>query len=297
MFIARATETTPAAETIVDRLSAYLELTKPRIVTMVVATAFAGFWSASAGAPDVARLTRAMVGVALLAAGTFALNQYLERDVDFLMRRTRSRPLPAGRLEPIDARRFGWWTAVAGLAALASVNLLSAGIGAATLASYLFLYTRLKTVTPHSTLIGAFPGAAPPLLGWAAARGALTLEAWALFTILFLWQFPHFHAIALLYRDDYANAGIRLWSVVEPEGTTISRQITGFTIFLLPASLMPALMGTAGPVYAAGVLGLGAGMLWLALRASSGARGDAQRLLLGSVIYLPIVFGLLILNR
>jgi protoheme IX farnesyltransferase len=176
--------------------------------------------------------------------------------------------------------------------------LLSAGIGLATLASYLFLYTPLKTITPHSTLVGAFPGAAPPLLGWAAARGELGVEAWSLFAILFLWQFPHFHAIALLYREDYASAGIRLWPVVEPEGSVIARQITGFTITLLPVSLLPALLGVAGPVYAGGVLALGAGLLWLALRASTGrVRADAQRLLLGSVIYLPALLGLLVSNR
>jgi protoheme IX farnesyltransferase len=298
MFIADATNTPTAAESLFERLSAYLELTKPRIVTMVVATAFAGFWSASAGAPDTARLARTMVGVVLLAAGIFALNQYLERDLDVLMRRTRGRPLPAGRLGPLDARRFGWWLAAVGLAILGSVNLLSAAIGAATLASYLYIYTPLKTITPHCTLVGAFPGAVPPLLGWAAARGEVTLEAWSLFAILFLWQFPHFHAIALLYRDDYANAGIRLWPVVEPEGRVVSWQIIGFTIMLLPASVMPVLLGAAGPVYAIGVLALGAGMLCLALRsAAGGRRADAQRLLLGSVVYLPALLGLLISNR
>jgi protoheme IX farnesyltransferase len=136
------------------------------------------------------------------------------------------------------------------------------------------------------------------LLGWAAARGEVTLEAWSLFAILFLWQFPHFHAIALLYRDDYANAGIRLWPVVEPEGRVVSWQIIGFTIMLLPASVMPVLLGAAGPVYAIGVLALGAGMLCLALRsAAGGRRADAQRLLLGSVVYLPALLGLLISNR
>jgi heme o synthase len=295
MIIARATETATPVESALDRVSAYIELTKPRIVTMVAATAFAAFWSASAGAPDVARLARAMLGVVLLAAGTFALNQYLERNVDFLMRRTRGRPLPSGRLGPLDARRFGWFAAAAGVAMLGSVNLLSAAIGAATLAAYLFIYTPLKTITPHSTLVGAFPGAAPPLLGWAAARGELGLEAWSLFAILFLWQFPHFHAIALLYRDDYAAAGIRLWPVVDLEGTIVYRQITWFTITLLPASLMPVLLGAAGPIYAAGVLALGCGLLCFAVRASRGkARPDAQRLLLGSVIYLPALLALLI---
>jgi len=298
MSIARATATTSPVESAVDRVSAYLELTKPRIVTMVAATAFAGFWSASAGAPDLARLARAILGVVLLAAGTFALNQYLERDVDALMRRTRGRPLPAGRLGPLDAKRFGWSTAAAGIVVLGSVNLLSALIGAATLVAYLFVYTPLKTITPHSTLVGAFPGAAPPLLGWAAARGELSPEAWSLFAILFLWQFPHFHAIALLYRDDYAAAGIRLWPVTDLTGTVVYRQITWFTICLLPVSLLPALLGAARPIYAIGVLILGGAFLWLAIRASARkARPDAQRLLLGSVIYLPALLALLILNR
>jgi protoheme IX farnesyltransferase len=224
----------------------------------------------------------------------FALNQYFERDVDLRMRRTRGRPLPAGRVGPVEASRFGWALAVAGLAVLASVNVLSLAIGSATLASYLFLYTPLKTITPHSTLVGAFPGAAPPLLGWAAARGELTIEAWSLFAILFLWQFPHFHAIALLYREDYANAGVRLWPVVQPEGIVVGRQIAGFTLLLLPVSVAPALLGAAAPVYASGALLLGAGFLFLALRtAASRSHADAQRLLLGSVIYLPVLLALL----
>lgn len=297
-MFARAAGTGLTAEAILDRAVVYVELTKPRIVALVALTAFAGFWAASPGTPDAARLAPAIAGVVLLSAGVFALNQYLERNVDSLMRRTCGRPLPSGRLAPSDARRFGWWAVAAGLATLASVNLLSAAIGAATLASYLFLYTPLKTVTPHSTLVGAFPGAAPPLLGWAAARGHLTPEAWALFAILFLWQFPHFHAIALLYREDYARAGIRLWTVVEPEGVTLSRQITCSTILLVPASLAPALLGAAGPVYAAGALILGAGLLWLASAVPGrGVRSDAQRLLFGSVIYLPVLLGLLISKR
>jgi protoheme IX farnesyltransferase len=295
MFAAR-----PAAapvESVAERISAYLELTKPRIVAMVAMTAFAGFWSASAGRPDVAVLARTLAGVVLLAAGTFALNQYLERDLDSWMRRTRGRPLPAGRLVPFEALFFGGATAAAGLAALGSVNAVSAAIGAATLASYLFLYTPLKTVTPHSTLVGAFPGAAPPLLGWAAARADLGLEAWSLFAILFLWQFPHFHAIALLYRDDYAAAGVCLWPVVDGGEPVVYRQIVGFAMCLVPASIVPAALGAAGPVYAVGALVLGSGLLYLSVRAAAGkARAGAQRLLLGSVIYLPAWIALLILN-
>ena len=298
MLIAGATKTSSAADTLLERLNSYLELTKPRIVTMVLATAFAGFWSGSAGNPDAARLASAMLGVVLLGGGIFALNQYLERDVDSQMLRTRGRPLPSGRIAPIEAMLFGWALAAAGLAVLASVNTLCVVIGTATLASYLFLYTPLKTISPHSTFVGAFPGAAPPLLGWAAARGELTLEAWSLFAILFLWQFPHFHAIALLYRDDYANAGIRLWPVVEPEGNTVARQIVGFTLLLLPVSLAPALMLSAGPVYAFGAALLGTGFLILGIRtAASRLRADAQRLLLGSVVYLPILLALLIWRR
>jgi len=299
MFIA-GVKTVPQPETdLLRRLVAYGELTKPRIAALVLAVAVAGFWVGSAGTPDPRRLAGTILGVALLAGGIFALNQHFERHLDGVMRRTENRPLPAGRITPAESLRFGWTLSVAGLAVLgATTNLLSAAVGTVTLASYLFIYTPLKTKTPHCTLIGAFPGAAPPLLGWVAARGQLSVEAWALFAILFFWQFPHFHSIALLYRDDYARANIRLWTVVDPGGAMVGRQIVGFTLLLLPASLAPALLGMGGPVYGCGAAILGLAFLFLSVRtARAKSRVEAQRLLLASVLYLPVLLALLVLNK
>ena len=284
---------------VVQKLTACWELTKPRVAALVVAVAWAGFWIGSAGAPDPQRSWGTVFGVALLAAGMFALNQCFERRLDAAMQRTANRPLPSGRLTPREALVFGWLASAAGTVCLAAmVNLLSAVIGAVTLAAYLFAYTPLKTRSPHCTFVGAFPGAAPPLLGWVAATGQLSVEAWSLFAILFVWQFPHFHSIALLYREDYANAGIRLWSTVEPSGTTLGRQMIGFAIVTLPVSLLPALLGLAGPVYVLGALLLGAGMLYLSVRtAGEQSRRHALHLLLGSVVYLPALLGLLALGK
>ena len=279
------------------RLAAYVELSKPRVTALVVAVAAAGFRLGAGGTPAGARLVVTLVAVALLGAGIFSLNQCFESAWDARMRRTAHRPLPSGRIQASHALWFGWLLSAAGLACLAAaVNWLSAAIGAATLASYLFLYTPLKRTTPHCTAVGAFPGAAPPLLGWAAAAGTLPAEAWWLFGILLLWQFPHFHSIALLYRDDYARAGFRLWTVVEADAVTARRQTAGFAALLLPVSLAPAVVGGAGLEYLFGAALLGAAFLLLALRtARSGSRRDAQRLLLGSVVYLPALLLLLMI--
>jgi protoheme IX farnesyltransferase len=284
---------------VVQKLTACWELTKPRVAALVVAVAWAGFWLGSAGTATPLRAWGTILGVAWLAAGMFALNQCFERALDARMRRTENRPLPSGRLTPREALGFGWTASAAGIVALAAmVNLLSAAIGTITLVAYLFVYTPLKTRSPHCTLLGAFPGAAPPLLGWVAATGQLSPEAWSLFAILFVWQFPHFHSIALLYRDDYAQAGVRLWSTVEPAGTTLGRQTIGFAVLMLPVSLAPALLGMAGPVYIAGALLLGAALLYLAVRtAAEQSRRQAQRLLLGSVLYLPGLLGLMALGK
>jgi len=284
---------------VVQKLTACWELTKPRVAALVVTVALGGFWMGSAGAPTPLHSWGAIVGIALLAAGMFALNQCFERELDARMRRTGNRPLPSGRLTIREALGFGWTASAVGIVSLAAmVNLLSALVGAITLAAYLFVYTPLKTRSPHCTLIGALPGAAPPLLGWVAATGRFSLEAWSLFAILFVWQFPHFHSIALLYREDYAQAGIRLWSTVEPEGKTLGRQTVGFAIAMLPVSLAPALLGMAGPVYIAGALLLGAGLLYLAVRmAAEQSRRQAQRLLLGSVLYLPGLMALMALRK
>jgi protoheme IX farnesyltransferase len=227
------------------------------------------------------------------------LNQYLERDVDSRMRRTEGRPLPAGRLTAREALWFGGIVSAAAVACLGLlVNTLCGVLAVITFTSYLFLYTPLKLRTPHCTLIGALPGAMPPLYGWAAARGELGVEAWVLFAILFLWQFPHFHSIAWLYREDYARAEIRMWSVVEPEGKTLGRQIVAFSVLLVPASALPAALGMSGVVYFWGALGLGALFLYLGIRAARlKSKWQARRLLLASVLYLPALFALMVLDK
>src|ERR1044071_3124222 len=227
------------------KLSAYAELTKPRITLLVVLTAAAGFCLGSRHGIDFVRLLNMAVGVALLSSGIATLNQYIERNTDGLMRRTESRPLPSGRLAARDALWFGILLSAAATAYLA-----------------LFIYTPLKTKTTLSTVLGAFPGAMPPLMGWVAARGDVSLEAWILFAILFLWQFPHFLAIAWMYRDDYARAGIKMLPVVEPEGKVTGQQIISYTLLLIPVSLLPTMIHLAGTVYFAGALALGLGFLY-----------------------------------
>ncbi|MEK6284571.1 MAG: heme o synthase [Acidobacteriota bacterium] len=282
-----------------DKFSAYAELTKPRITFLVVLTAAAGFCMGSGAGIDYFRLFSTSLGIALLSSGLSTLNQYLERDLDPLMRRTQARPLPAGKLLPVEAAVFGSLLSAVAIVYLAVlINPLSALLGVATLAGYLFVYTPLKTKTTLSTVLGAFPGAMPPLIGWVAARGEITVEAWVLFAILFLWQFPHFLAIAWMYRDDYARAGIKMLPVVEPEGRVTGQQIISYTLLLVPVSLLPGVMGLAGSVYLAGAAILGLGFLYFSARAALvRTTWQARQLLLASVLYLPILFGLMVLNR
>jgi len=282
-----------------DKLSAYAELTKPRITFLVVLTAAAGFCMGSASGVDYARLLNMSIGIALLSSGLATLNQYIERDLDRLMRRTQARPLPTGRLLPAEAAGFGILLSVVAIAYLAIlINPLSALLGVATFASYLFVYTLLKTRTTLSTVLGAFPGAMPPLIGWVAASGSVTVEAWILFAILFLWQFPHFLAIAWMYRDDYARAGIKMLPVVEPDGKVTGQQIISYTLLLVPVSLLPAMTGLAGSVYLVGASILGLVFLYFSARAALvRTTMQARQLLLASVFYLPILFGLMVLNR
>jgi protoheme IX farnesyltransferase len=279
-------------------MSAYLELTKPRITTLVVLTAAAGFCLGSRGHVDFLRLS-AMAGcIALLSSGISALNQYIERDLDGLMNRTKARPLPSGRLSSGKALLFGSALSAAGVILLAlAINPLTALLGLLTLASYLFGYTPLKTRSSLSTVVGAFPGAMPPLIGWASARGELGVEAWVLFAILFLWQFPHFLAIAWMYKDDYARAGIKMLPVVEPDGRVTSQQIVSYTLMLLPVSLLPVLVHLAGSAYLIGALILGFGFLYFGVRLGvARSKWQARRLLQASVLYLPVLFALMVLN-
>ncbi|MCZ6480460.1 MAG: heme o synthase [candidate division NC10 bacterium] len=277
----------------------FLALTRPRVVVMVLVTTLVGFYLASVGAPDYVRLVHTLIGIALAAGGTLALNQYLERDVDARMKRTRLRPLPDGRLQPIEALGFGVAITGLGLLYLAlSVNVLSAFVTAISVGSYLFLYTPLKRKTSLCSVVGAVPGALPPVIGWGAARGELGLEAWILFGILFLWQIPHSLAIARLYRDDYARAGIRVLPVVEPDGGSTGRQIVSNCLALLAVGLLPTLIGLAGPVYFVGAIVLGLMFLGCGiLLAISPSEASARLLLFASLVYLPAQLGLMALDK
>jgi protoheme IX farnesyltransferase len=281
------------------RAGAFIELTKPRITFLVVLTAAAGFCMGSVSGIDFAGLVNMSIGIGLLSSGIGTLNQYIERDLDGLMRRTQGRPLPSGRLTPAGALGLGVLLSVVATIYLGVfVNPLSALLGLATLASYLFVYTPLKTKTTLSTVLGAFPGAMPPFIGWVAARGRITIDAWVLFAILFLWQFPHFLAIAWMYREDYARAGIKMLPVVEPEGRVTGQQIITYTLLLVPVSLLPFATGLAGSVYLVGAGVLGAGFLYYSARAALlRTAWQARRLLLASVLYLPALFALMVLNR
>jgi protoheme IX farnesyltransferase len=279
--------------------AAYLDLTKPRITLLVVLTAAAGFCLASKSGINYLRLLNASAAIALLSSGIGTLNQYLERERDGLMLRTKMRPLPSHKLSPLSALVFGILLSVGAIAQLAFfINPLAALLGIITLTSYLFLYTPLKTKTSLSTVIGAFPGAMPPLMGWVAARGEVSLEAWILFAILFLWQFPHFLAIAWMYKEDYARAGIKMLPVIELDGRITAQQIVSYTLMLLPVSLLPGVVDLAGQVYLVGALLLGLGFLYFSLRAAiSRSKWQARRLLLASVLYLPALFALMVFNR
>ena len=282
-----------------ERFAAYMELTKPRITFLIVLTSAAGFALASRGTVNYAAMISAMLGIGLLSSGIATLNQYMERDLDALMRRTANRPLPSGKLSQWEALTFGiGLTVIAELYLALLVNPLAALLGLTVIAGYLFGYTPLKTKTSLSTMVGAFPGAVPPLIGWAAARGSIDLEAWVLFAILFLWQFPHFLAIAWMYREDYSRAGILMLPVVEPDGRVTAQQIVVYPVLLLPVSLLPAAMGLSGKVYLYGAIVLGLLFLYSSLRAAfSKSKQEARRLLLASVVYLPLLFILMVLNR
>jgi protoheme IX farnesyltransferase len=282
-----------------ERIAAYAELTKPRITFLIVLTAAAGFCLASRGGVNYVAMLSAMVGIAFLSSGIATLNQYIERDLDRLMRRTADRPLPSGKLLPAEALWFGVTLTVAAELYLAAfVNPLTALLGLTVIAGYLFAYTPLKTRSTLSTMVGAFPGAVPPLIGWSAARGELSLESWVLFAILFLWQFPHFLAIAWMYREDYSRAGILMLPVVEPDGRITAQQIVAYTLMLLPVSLLPTVLGISGKIYFFGAIILGLLFLYSSIRAAfSLSRQQARRLLLASVLYLPLLFILMVFNR
>jgi protoheme IX farnesyltransferase len=282
-----------------NRFSDYLELTKPRVTLMVVFTMAFGFYLGGRGERDWLVLLHALIGTALVAGGTSALNQYLERDIDAKMRRTKNRPLPAGRLRPIEALAFSVAISIIGLVyLLLMVNWLTALLAATTLMSYVFLYTPLKQKNSLSTIVGAIPGALPPLGGWTAARNELSIEGWILFAILFIWQLPHFLAIAWIYREDYSRGGLPMLTVVDPDGDSAGRQIISNCLALLPISLLPTIVGMAGRIYFVGALALS--LFFLAcgiavMRHRSNA--TMRRLLRASLLYLPILLALMALDK
>jgi heme o synthase len=281
------------------RLLAYLDLGKPRVVVMILATTLVGFYLGSAGAVDFLLLLHTLASTALAAAGTLALNQYLERDLDAMMLRTRMRPIPAGLLEPREALLFGTIVTATGIAyQTLAAGPLTATVTAATTASYLFLYTPMKRWTPFCSFVGAVPGALPPVTGWVAASGNLEISAWVLFAILFLWQLPHSLAIARLYRDDYARAGIRLLPVIDPDGGSTGRQIVSNSLALLSVALLPTLVGLTGRLYFLSAFVLGVGLLGFSIQlARTRALADARRLLFASLVYLPILFAVMAFDK
>lgn len=277
----------------------YLALTKARVVVMVLITASVGFYLASPGPLNWLLLCHTLIGVALAAGGTLALNQYLERDLDARMLRTKERPLPKGRLQPGEALGFGVAITASGLIYLASlVNPLSGLVTAVSVGSYLFLYTPLKQKTPLCVIVGAVPGALPPVTGWVAASGQWSLEAWVLFAILFFWQIPHSLSIAVLYREDYARANFQLLPVVEPEGTSTGRQIVVHSLALLAVGLLPTTLHLAGAVYFVTAFVLGMAMLVCGVMlARSYSRVAARRLLFASLIYLPALLVVMAVDK
>lgn len=277
----------------------YVALTKPRITWLILMSTGMGYYFGLTGALNVWALLHTILGTGLIASGTAALNQWYERDADARMRRTDQRPLPAGQMAPRNAFLFGVLLSVLGFFELGlGVNWLSAGLGLFTLLSYLCLYTPLKRISPVSTTIGAVPGAMPPLIGFAAASGTLTAEAWVLYAILFLWQFPHFYAIAWMYREDYERAGIKMLPVVEPDGESTVRQMLLFSVLLIPVSLAPRYLDMTGNFYVAGTLAAGVAFVAACVRMSKDRTLlKARSVLLVSVVYLPVLYGLLLLDR
>ncbi len=276
----------------------YLELTKPRITWLILMSTAVGYYFGHHGSWSLLPILHTIFGTGLIASGTAALNQWYEREADRHMRRTQARPLPSGRLQPGQALLFGIALAIAGALDLGfGVNWLAAGLGLLTLACYLFLYTPLKQTTWWSTTVGAFPGAMPPLIGYAAAAGKLTPEAWALYAILFFWQFPHFYAIAWMYRDDYSRAGIKMLPVVEPDGLSTSRQIVIYSVLLIPISLLPKWLGMTGSIYMVGAAAMGLLFLYAGIRVSfDRTKLQARRVLLASVVYLPALYCLMVVD-
>lgn len=282
-----------------SRGAVFADLIKARLTLLVLLTTLVGFYLGARGPMGYALMVHALLGTALLASGAAALNQLIERRQDALMQRTSGRPLPSGRLQPETVRAFGLVCSVGGLVYLAlATNLLTASVGAITLTSYLFIYTPLKRVTWLNTLVGAVPGALPPVMGWIAARGELSAEGWALFGILALWQLPHFFAIAWIYREEYARAGFKILPLVDPDGRRTARQSVAYTLALLVVSVCPFALKLAGPVYLISALMLGGAFLVCAIQfARQLTETKARQVFLASILYLPLLLATLTLDK
>lgn len=284
-----------ARQAIATRLRDYVTLTKPEVNLLILMTTSAGYYLASRGPFHLLGLINTLIGTLLVASGTATLNQWMERGWDGQMRRTANRPLPSGRISSREAFLLGMAMSVFGGLYLAlTVNSLSAFLAVSTLLSYLLIYTPLKRKTPLCTLLGAFPGAMPTLIGWAGASAAVSREAWYLFAILFLWQFPHFLAIALMYREDYSNAGYKMLPAFDADSRFTRAEIVGFTVLLIVATMLPT-VAHAGLFYRSAMVLAGAFMMYHVLKlARSSSRIMASRVLHASVLYLPVVLGLMI---
>ncbi len=292
-------ETSAAVTSETSRPALYLALTKPDVSFLVVMTTVAGYALGTHGPLDWMKMAHTVFGTTLIAAGTSALNHYFERDTDALMRRTSSRPLPSGQMKPGEAFLFGMTLITIGTLYLAlATNALATFLGILTSILYLCIYTPLKRKTTRATLIGAIPGAVPPLIGWAAARGTLSLDAWILFAILFLWQFPHFDAIAWVYREDYARAGIKMLPTVDREGKRTFREILVTAALLVPVGMLPTLTGLAGPHYFFGALVVGIMLVEVCLWAAASKTNIRSKWLMhATVLHLPVLLGLLIYDK
>jgi heme o synthase len=280
-------------------LTDYVALTKPRLNMLVVATSAAGYYLGATAPVNATVFLATVVGTALVAGGAAALNQVYERETDALMRRTRMRPLPSGRVASGEARVFGVALSIAGLALLTAFSTwLASLLALATLITYLFIYTPLKRISPAATIVGAVPGALPPLIGWVASHGSIALGGLALFLIVFFWQIPHFMAIAWMYRDDYGAAGFPMLAVIDPEGRRSGRQAVVYAAALLPASLVPMFVDVSGSTYGVVAAVLGIAMLVLSVRfAGARTNASARQLFFASLVYLPLIWIVMIADK
>ena len=281
------------------RVADFIALTKPRLNSLVVATTGVGYLLGVNTSFDISVAIHVLLGASLVAGGAAALNQIAERDIDKSMHRTRQRPIPTGRLTPTEARLFAVGISLMGLVELAlGTNVVTAAVAATTTIIYVAIYTPLKRRTSLATIVGAIPGALPPVIGWTAARGALTLEAWVLFGIVFFWQIPHFHALSWMHREDFRRAGLPLIATQDEDGRRTARHAAFFSLLLLPVSLIPTAVGLSGKPYLVFAGGLGLGFLFLAIQfMTTPTETRARRLFIGSLVYLPALWVFLLASR